>query len=93
MFFIDNDQSQIGKRGEQRRSGSHHHLHLATFRSFELEEEERQLCIHTIVSAQNPGLNPALLAVAAEKELPQYVPDFSLVRRTDVLDAEGKPFR
>ena len=36
MFFIDNDQSQIGKRGEQRRSGSHHHLHLATFRSFEL---------------------------------------------------------
>ena len=35
----------------------------------------------------------ALLAVAAEKELPQYVPDFSLVRRTDVLDAEGKPFR
>ena len=66
---------------------------IPLIRSFELEEEERQLCIHTIVSAQNPGLNPALLAVAAEKELPQYVPDFSLVRRTDVLDAEGKPFR
>ena len=66
---------------------------IPLIRSFELEEEERQLCIHTIVSAQNPGLNPALLAVAVEKELPQYVPDFSLVRRTDVLDAEGKPFR
>ena len=66
---------------------------IPLIRSFELEEEERQLCIHTIVSAQNPGLNPALLAVAAEKELPQYVPDFSLVRRTDVLDAEGKSFR
>ena len=66
---------------------------IPLIRSFELEEEERQLCIHTIVSAQNPGLNPALLAVAAEKELPQYVPDFLLVRRTDVLDAEGKPFR
>ena len=52
---------------------------IPLIRSFELEEEERQLCIHTIVSAQNPGLNPALLAVAAEKELPQYVPDFSLV--------------
>ena len=36
MFFIDNDQSQIGKRCKQCRSGSHHHLHLATFRSFEL---------------------------------------------------------
>ncbi len=40
---------------------------IPLIRSFELEEEERQLCIHTIVSAQNPGLNPALLAVAAKK--------------------------
>ena len=65
---------------------------IPLIRSFELEEEEGQLCIHTVVSAQNPGLNPALLTAAVEKELPQYAPDFSLVRRTGILDAEGKLF-
>ena len=65
---------------------------IPLIRSFELEEEEGQLCIHTVVSAQDPGLNPALLTAAVEKELPQYAPDFSLVRRTGILDAEGKLF-
>ena len=37
-------------------------------------------------------VNPALLTAAVEKELPQYAPDFSLVRRTGILDAEGKLF-
>ena len=44
-------------------------------------------------SAQNPGLNPALIGAAIERELPECSPDFLTVRRLNVLDAEGKEFR
>ncbi len=52
-----------------------------------------RVLVQAVVSAQNPGLNPALLAAAVEKECPALVPDFVSVRRTDVLDADGTPFR
>ena len=45
------------------------------------------------VSAQNPGLNPALLAAAAERYLPELAPDFVQVRRLAVLDGGGNLFR
>ena len=45
------------------------------------------------VCAQNPSLNPMLLATAVERYLPQYRPDGVSCRRLEVLDAEGKVFR
>lgn len=45
------------------------------------------------VQAQDPGLNPALLASAVEKELPALAPDFARVRRLALLDGNGAEFR
>lgn len=45
------------------------------------------------VCAQNPALNPALLGTALELHLPQYAPNFVRVKRLEVLDLCGQPFR
>lgn len=51
------------------------------------------LALEAVVSAQNPGLNPALLAGAVETHLPQLAPGLVRVRRLELLDAEGGVFR
>lgn len=51
------------------------------------------LTLEAVVSAQNPGLNPALLAAAVEKHLPELAADFVRVRRLEVLDRDGGVFR
>ncbi|MDE7041981.1 MAG: TIGR03936 family radical SAM-associated protein [Oscillospiraceae bacterium] len=61
--------------------------------SLELQESACLLTLEAEVSAQNPGMNPALLAAAVEVHRPELSPDFVRVRRLAVLDAEGKVFR
>lgn len=58
-----------------------------------IEEEGGLLRLTAEVAAQNPGLNPALLAAAIERYLPQYKPDFVRVRRLEALDPDGNAFR
>ena len=62
-------------------------------RSVTVEEGPGVLTIHAAVQAQNPGVNPALLAAAVTRHLPHLAPDFVRVRRTALLDGEGKCFR
>ena len=45
------------------------------------------------VQAQNPGLNPQLLEKAVSRYLPNLTPDFTRIRRSAILDAEGRDFR
>ena len=56
-------------------------------------EEDGVLRFDAYVSAQNPGLNPALLENAVARYLPELKPDFVTVRRLEMLDANGKIFR
>ena len=58
-----------------------------------IAEEDGLLRLTAEVAAQNPGLNPALLAAAIERYLPPLKPDFVRVRRLDALDPEGNIFR
>lgn len=51
------------------------------------------LTLDAVVSAQNPGMNPALLAAAVETHLSEMKPDFVRVRRLELLDAAGEVFR
>jgi len=51
------------------------------------------LTLEAVVSAQNPGLNPALLASAVGRHLPALKPDFVRCRRLELLDREGALFR
>ena len=61
-------------------------------KSLTIREEPNLLRLDAVVSAQNPGLNPALLASAVEKHLPEDQPDFVRVRRLELLDRAGKRF-
>ena len=45
------------------------------------------------VQAQNPGLNPQLLEKAIARYLPELAPDFTRIRRRELLDADGRAFR
>ena len=62
-------------------------------RSVTLREEGETIFAEVIVAAQNPGLNPAYLAQAIERELPEYRPDFVRVRRRELYDTELEIFR
>ena len=61
--------------------------------SLEMEEAPEALVLTATVAAQDPGLNPALLARAVETYLPALAPDFVRVRRLAFLDRDGKNFR
>lgn len=61
--------------------------------SLSIAEEPGLLRLDAVVQAQNPGLNPGLLRVAAEKELPAFAPDFVRVRRLALYDEEMREFR
>ncbi len=60
--------------------------------SVSMERRENVLVLNAQVMAQNPGLNPALLATAVETHLPELKPDFVRVHRLAFLDSAGKPF-
>lgn len=62
-------------------------------RSIEWTEAENLAVADAVVAAQNPGLNPALLANAVTAYLPRFAPDFARVRRLELYDAEGNVFR
>ncbi len=62
-------------------------------RSLTVEEECGVLRLGCTVAAQNPGLNPALLARAVERYRPEDRPDFVRVRRVELLDGAGEVFR
>lgn len=64
---------------------------ILNLRSIDVQPEI--LTLEADVSAQNPGLNPALLGTAVERHLPRYAPDFVRVRRLEVLDRNGNLFR
>ena len=49
------------------------------------------LVLEAVICAQNPSLNPMLLAQAVEVYVAK--PDFAFARRLEVLDAQGNVFR
>ena len=60
---------------------------------YELIPGEHSLRIPCTVCAQNPSLNPMLIAAAIERYLPDCRPDFVKCRRIEVLDRTGEVFR
>jgi len=58
-----------------------------------VREEGEALVLECLTEAQNPGLNPALLASAVARHLPELAPDFVRVRRLALLCGDGSRFR
>lgn len=61
--------------------------------TLQLCEMDGCLSVNAHICAQNPSLNPMLLATAVERHLPQFRPDSVHCLRKEVYDAEGKIFR
>ncbi len=55
--------------------------------------EENCLELRARICCQNPTLNPALLAAAIERYLPEFKPDFVRIRREEIYDAKETIFR
>ena len=79
---------KFSKKGETETNIAHMILEFTT-----TIKASQELELSVLICAQNPTLNPALIASAVEFYLPQYRPDFTAIRRDEVLDAEGKTFR
>ena len=62
-------------------------------RSVSFTEGEGVVTGTVTVQAQNPGLNPQLLEKAIVTHLPALTPDFTRIRRRELLDANGNIFR
>ena len=54
---------------------------------------EKQVNITTILSAQEPTINPELLAEALRQLCPELAPDFARFTRVETYDAEMKIYR
>lgn len=67
---------------------------LPLLKKWSLEQtDEHTLMLEVLVCAQNPSLNPQLLANAVEKYLPEFAPDFAFNQRLEIYDEEGNVFR
>ena len=56
-------------------------------------QRDNLITAEAVVAAQNPGLNPALLANAVSAQLPELAPDFARVRRLELYDSAMSVFR
>ena len=57
------------------------------------QQTEQELVIEVRVCAQNPSLNPQLLADAIFQYLPEHAPDFIRLERQEIFDIDGAVFR
>ena len=53
----------------------------------------QELELTVLVSAQNPSCNPQLLVNAIERYLPEQKSDFARIKRLEIYDEQGNPFR
>ena len=65
----------------------------SAIRGIEFLPGEGQVRIKAVISAQEPTLNPELLADALRQKAPDIAPDFAKFRRIETFDAQMKLYR
>lgn len=65
----------------------------SAIRGIEFLPEEGQVRVNAVISAQEPTLNPELLADALRQKAPELAPDFAKFRRIETFDAQMKLYR
>ena len=88
--FYSREQIVITKK--TKRGEGEQDIHPA-IRSIEFIVGEKEVRLHAFVSAQEPTLNPELLAEALRQLRPELAPDFAKFTRVETYDKEGKVFR
>ena len=62
-------------------------------RDMEFSAGEGAVAVKAVISAQEPTVNPELIAAALRQNLPQFAPDFARFSRVETYDADMKIFR
>ena len=62
-------------------------------REITFEPSDRAVLVKEVISAQEPTINPELLAEALRQQKPEIAPDFAKFTRIETYDAEGKVYR
>ena len=62
-------------------------------REIRFEAEEGAVKLHAVISAQEPTLNPELLAGALRQKAEELAPDFAKFTRLETYDAQMKVYR
>ncbi len=62
-------------------------------REIGFEAGEREVLVRVVLSAQEPTINPELLAEALRQLRPEIAPDFAKFTRVETYDAEMKVYR
>lgn len=65
----------------------------SAIRSIEFLPADGQVQVKAVISAQEPTLNPELLADALRQKAPELAPDFAKFRRIETFDAQMKVYR
>ena len=62
-------------------------------KEIEFAQEGADVRLNAVISAQEPTLNPELLADALRQKAPEIAPDFAKFRRIETFDAQMKVYR
>lgn len=65
----------------------------AGIREISFEAKGDTVWVNATVSAQEPTVNPELIAEALRQKLPDFAPDFAAFRRLEIFDVNMKVFR
>lgn len=90
--LLGRERLEAAKKSKKSKTGETIVDVIPLVKSFSVTEENNAVILDTVISAQNPGLNPQLLAAVLEREYPELKPDFVSYHRRAVLDSAGNLF-
>ena len=90
--LLGREKLEVTKKSKKSKTGETVVDVIPLLRSFTVEAGENEVVLDTVISAQNPGLNPQVLLTALTREYPHLAPDFVRYHRKAVLDSAGNLF-
>ena len=90
--LLGRESLQVTKKSKKAKSGETIVDIIPLVKSFGITEKDGELVLNTVISAQNPGLNPQLLLTALNGEYPTLMPDFVRYHRRAVMDGARNLF-
>lgn len=82
----------VAKKSKKAKSGEVQVDLIPLVHKVDYEGRRDAIVLDTVLKAQNPGLNPALLVESIRRECPEAAPDYVSYHRKQVLDKDLKPF-
>ena len=90
--LLNRDSLVVTKKSKKAKSGEVQVDLIPLMKKVDYEGRRDAIVLDTILRAQNPGLNPALIVAAIERECPEAAPDYVSYHRKRVLDANMKAY-